>query len=504
MASSAAPVLPQPKTFCGWLRHSDWAEPVYLLPADTSSTPSPGSANVPAVLHRATIISLTAGAPHSVKVDRGRDAVRNHALKLQLQQLLAGYSAQDCTLVSSAAFEAQSASDYYEVGWSLIVKLPPPQFDALLAAVLQLAAQWEQDAICQYDFEESSTGVFVLRFIPVNTTSNYGKATGAERVRIQAVTVQGLVEAGSATPFPPPQVHFAHHNMFASLGDALQCLASARSSLVEDSNVRQVLGGDVASTLATAIDRVLLEATGNTNGTGVAAPDILLIALEGLDGTGKSTLARNLGQLAHFTADFTPGPQWCQIDGLGDVRQIFDRCGMADLRRAFYYVANVAAGRRIMASCGGDGGHDSSQGQRRVVVDRYAYSSMAYAAGAAAHTVEGLPAAEAKLWRWPADVRPAPTLVVFLQLSSAARIARIGQRASRQAVAETEEEKRLARSRRLEQAVETAFLRCCQHNSEQIPFIVLDADQPPEKLAEQVLQAVKLAPLGPLCKAEDT
>lgn len=146
-----------------------------------------------------------------------------------------------------------------------------------------------------------------------------------------------------------------------------------------------------------------------------------VVVVEGLDGTGKSTLAANLASRLSGTLRSTP------TASLKSAQRVFDeRGGIA--ARAFYQVSNYILMHEMVVEC-----------QRKrsclvFVVDRWYSSTCAYTTGKAVKqgreaVIDALPAS---LFSWPTDLLP-PTLLIILKLDEAARRARVQSRADLQA-----------------------------------------------------------------------
>lgn len=129
------------------------------------------------------------------------------------------------------------------------------------------------------------------------------------------------------------------------------------------------------------------------------------IVLEGLDGVGKTTLARGLAEELDGEYMSTPGEPFSECRGF-----IIDAMGDDQLGRALFYASTVSVqGKRALE-------HVASG--RRVIMDRYWYSTVAYAK---ARGVEvGLEALT------PGFVMP--DLVVLVTLDETVRRSRLIQR----------------------------------------------------------------------------
>ena len=95
-----------------------------------------------------------------------------------------------------------------------------------------------------------------------------------------------------------------------------------------------------------------------------------MIVVEGLDGTGKSTLAEHLCRklTAHGLPSRTPPTKWSVV------RNVFDRYGGL-VARAFYMISNYAFVRECFAAC------ESSGQSLTFVVDRFFSTTASYTIG---------------------------------------------------------------------------------------------------------------------------
>ena len=92
----------------------------------------------------------------------------------------------------------------------------------------------------------------------------------------------------------------------------------------------------------------------------------MFVAIEGLDGVGKTTLVNALAEHYEGEAANTPGPV---LRGLTD--QILDALGNDQTARCLFYAASVfSEGKRA---------RQAADGGRVVIMDRYWLSTIAYA-----------------------------------------------------------------------------------------------------------------------------
>lgn len=146
-----------------------------------------------------------------------------------------------------------------------------------------------------------------------------------------------------------------------------------------------------------------------------------VLLLEGLDGSGKTSITHWLSTKLGGVAMSTPPPVW------SDIRPLY-RNQDEGVARAFYSAANYLAAGDILKA---------AESSPFVVVDRWWCSTCAMAL--ANHLTRAtLPPAGDAVYAWPADL-PQPDSAFFLYVDEAIRIARIRKRAPEDA-----EEQRLS------------------------------------------------------------
>lgn len=129
------------------------------------------------------------------------------------------------------------------------------------------------------------------------------------------------------------------------------------------------------------------------------------IAVEGLDGCGKSTLARLLAEA--LDAEFLRTP--LDLDGV--IRTAMEtHCGRSPLARMLFYSATVASAAVVI--------RDALAAGRSVVVDRYWLSTVVY------HRVMGSPCTLDEV----ADALPIPDFTIFLCAPLEIRAQRVNAR----------------------------------------------------------------------------
>jgi len=132
-----------------------------------------------------------------------------------------------------------------------------------------------------------------------------------------------------------------------------------------------------------------------------------IVVCEGLDGSGKSSLAKSLGESfpsakSHRTPPFS----------VLQFRKFFDAAETDHkTSRAFYCVGNYLAIQEIY-----------EQKEDIAIIDRFYASTLAY--GCVDTDVDILPES---LFEWPKDL-PQPDLTLFLNLTEEAREKRVGER----------------------------------------------------------------------------
>nr|CAD7426808.1 unnamed protein product [Timema monikensis] len=131
-----------------------------------------------------------------------------------------------------------------------------------------------------------------------------------------------------------------------------------------------------------------------------------VIVLEGLDGSGKTTLSKKLS--SKLNAKKMSTPPSCLLT----LREKFDTHPIA-LRRAYYALGNYIAAAEIEYLC-----HHTP-----VIVDRFWHSTAAYTIASEVGESMVLPPEGDPIYNWPIDLLR-PDMVVFLSVGEYNRVAR--------------------------------------------------------------------------------
>ncbi|XP_061599534.1 UMP-CMP kinase 2, mitochondrial [Cololabis saira] len=194
-------------------------------------------------------------------------------------------------------------------------------------------------------------------------------------------------------------------------------------------------------------------------------PDFPVIAIEGLDATGKTTLTESLRDT--LGATLLRSPPQC----LSRWRAHFDQ-QPALIRRAFYALGNYVTEEQI-----------GQEGMKTpVIVDRFWHSTAAYAiATAVSGPACNLPQEGSEVYRWPGDLLQ-PSLVVLLTLNPQERERRLRNRGQKI----TDEEQELDHNQFFRLRVEEAYRRISGP-----PCVVVDASPSADLVLQQVLLLIR-------------
>ncbi|ERE68495.1 UMP-CMP kinase 2 [Cricetulus griseus] len=190
-----------------------------------------------------------------------------------------------------------------------------------------------------------------------------------------------------------------------------------------------------------------------------------VIAIEGLDATGKSTVTQSVSQSLNAALLHSPPP--C----IGLWRKIFDE-EPTIIRRAFYSLGNYLVASEIARE----------SARSPVIVDRYWHSTATY--GIATEVSGGLqylPPAHHPVYQWPGDLLK-PDLVLLLTVNPEERVKRLQGRG----LEKTKEEAELEANNVFRQKVEMTYQRM-----ENPSCHMVDASPSRETVLQNVLQLIQ-------------
>ncbi len=169
----------------------------------------------------------------------------------------------------------------------------------------------------------------------------------------------------------------------------------------------------------------------------------IIVVVEGLDGSGKSSLVEQLTQQLRekYSSKGAKVVAWATpTASLAAIRPVFDKRG-GPVARAFYMVSNymlqyeLLQMERQLHSEGGIDLDSSASSTRQsyrliVIVDRWYTSTVAYSVSwKNTHGgIESIDALESSIFRWPGDLRP-PDILFLLQVDDGVRRYRVQSRA---------------------------------------------------------------------------
>lgn len=187
------------------------------------------------------------------------------------------------------------------------------------------------------------------------------------------------------------------------------------------------------------------------------------IVVEGLDGSGKTTVTKELSKKLYGVRMSTPDPQFLSL------RPFFDK-QPNNIRRAYYSLTNYSAALEIKKQLKA----------RPVVLDRFWHSTAAYALAAQIEEVAGLPERGNPLYTWPEDLLPHPDIVFFLKVSEAKRLERHSRRNT-----STLEEDRLAKEAKFRDVLHEAYRRMSNPKITEV-----NADHFPKQIVKEMMQVM--------------
>jgi thymidylate kinase len=144
-----------------------------------------------------------------------------------------------------------------------------------------------------------------------------------------------------------------------------------------------------------------------------------LIEVEGLDGSGKTTLVKRLQEtLPHAIATKTPS------GSLTDIRPLWDKRG-GILARAFYMISNYVLEYEIVNSYEAD----------IIIIDRWYASTCGYTVARPPkneeeQSIPNIGDMPEEIFDWPTDLRLRPNILLVLQIDQSTRQQRVDNRAN--------------------------------------------------------------------------
>ncbi|XP_073905197.1 UMP-CMP kinase 2, mitochondrial [Castor canadensis] len=190
-----------------------------------------------------------------------------------------------------------------------------------------------------------------------------------------------------------------------------------------------------------------------------------VIAIEGLDATGKTTVTQSVSESLKAVLLQSPPSHISQW------RKIFDD-EPSIIRRAFYSLGNYLVASEIA----------KESARCPVIVDRYWHSTASYAiATEVSGGLQHLPPVHHPVYQWPGDLLK-PDLVLLLTVNPEER----AQRLQGRGLEKTREEAELEANNVFRQKVNMSYLRM-----ENPSCHVIDASPPREKVLETVLHLIQ-------------
>ena len=275
--------------------------------------------------------------------------------------------------------------------------------------------------------------------------------------RIDTDTTSDFLQYFSVQPTELPAFHPMYKTrdlpcVIHSLNDVISCLSSI------------AFLPEVGEALKIAMN--LLTGTEPEHRREKQADNRPFVVLEGLDGCGKSTLARGLVQRLEGAVLLETIPALRKAGNR--LTPISERA-----RKACFYLNNYALAAQIARLP--EGG--------LAVCDRYWHSSTAYAIAqdCAFGGEESIPPAHHACYQWPTDLRR-PDLVLFLQVDDDVRTNRVVDRGDSYTV----EEMRLEEKLHLERV-----LGAYRRFSGEVPFVYIDANSTREEVLSSAVDKLQ-------------
>ena len=216
-------------------------------------------------------------------------------------------------------------------------------------------------------------------------------------------------------------VPHAIHGLFSGFYAAATILRVARKEL--DPSVELEAGSlEAFYKQLSHVEQSLSGRSSDVTG-GIASP-YFVVVVEGLDGTGKSTLVESLVQ--QLPSPYVGRACATPPQSMAAIRPVFDKRGGA-VARAFYAVGNYVLQFEMEKEC-----EENPSASMVFVVDRWYSSTCAYSiAWENTHGgPESIDELDSRFFEWPKDLGP-PQLMILLEVDDRIRRQRVINRAAR-------------------------------------------------------------------------
>ncbi|KAK7869527.1 hypothetical protein R5R35_002301 [Gryllus longicercus] len=206
---------------------------------------------------------------------------------------------------------------------------------------------------------------------------------------------------------------------------------------------------------------------GEVNFSNVPRKEVFIV-FEGLDGSGKSTIAKEVSKIYKGAMLATPPKS------ISDIRKIFDGY-QPSVRKAYYSLGNYIAAKEILDICE----------EKPVFLDRFWHSTAAYALAQECdgQQLSSLPSAGDPVYKWPEDLIK-PDLVLFLDVTEQTRNIRHARRVKRGET--TKEEEQLVKDEAFRNLVLAAY-----KNMDDIPVVHVDSSYSVKQTVAQCLKHIE-------------
>ncbi|XP_049767115.1 UMP-CMP kinase 2, mitochondrial-like [Schistocerca cancellata] len=192
------------------------------------------------------------------------------------------------------------------------------------------------------------------------------------------------------------------------------------------------------------------------------------IVLEGLDGSGKTTIAKKLATALNGVRCKTP-PTVLQT-----LRAKFDTHPPI-LRRAYYSLGNYVAAKEI----------EETLKYSSVILDRFYHSTAVFTIATDMYEAglgkDGLPPHGDPVYQWPQDLKPIPDVIFYLDVKEHVRSQRLSKR-----IQITAEEEQMASSTEFRALLKETYLRMAE------PAVtVINSNQPVKLVVSDILDFMR-------------